>query len=46
MTHQNVIISDQDMELKLNEFQQWIENQPELPQNIGKKVNKITKCFN
>ena len=41
MTHQRVIISDQEMDFKLQEFQEWIKNQPELPQNIGKSIHQL-----
>lgn len=46
MTHQKVTISDEEMELKLEDFQEWIKNQPELPQNIGKTNHQNTKYFN
>lgn len=46
MTHQRIIISEEEMDSKLQEFQEWIKNQPELPQNIGKIKTSITKDFN
>lgn len=39
-------ISDLEMEDKLDEFQQWIRNHPELPQKIGKNDFKIANAFN
>jgi hypothetical protein len=36
MERQRVSLSDKEVEEKIEEFRDWIENEPKLPKNLGK----------
>lgn len=42
MPQDKIILSDCEKQEKLQEFQEWIKTQPQLPQNIG----KLSENFN
>jgi hypothetical protein len=35
MTYPKVKLSDKEVEEKIEEFREWIRNEPKLPQNLG-----------
>lgn len=35
MANKNVKLSPEEMDKKVEEFHEWINNEPELPKNIG-----------
>jgi hypothetical protein len=40
MPRKSVILSQEEKDKKIEEFREWIKNEPDLPQNIG-RIKKV-----
>jgi hypothetical protein len=46
MSRPKVNLNEKEIEEKIQEFQEWIKNQPQLPQNLGRKINSKIMTLN
>lgn len=45
MTKFNIILSNEEVEQKLKELQDWIKNNPKMPRNLGEYRNNEKSFF-